>query len=304
MMKRKIAFSCGALQRKFSDKEALKIAKEIGADAVDFDLSWFTVSESEPENIYHKSDEEIVAYFNSIRDYAKEIGMEICQTHGRLNGYSLDAEQNKIYFENARLDCLATAALGSEYTVFHSINSARFGADTPRETMHKLNYDMFTSILPFAVKYGVKIATETFGDCDKYNCCDFFGNIKEFLITYNKIASVDEFKEHFVMCADTGHSNKAMRYNNPNPADVIRMLGSPLKVLHLNDNDTLTDQHKIPFTGCINWDDVFDALDEVGYSGVYNMELTLNRFGDGIEVETAAYAITVLRNYLNKRYGE
>ena len=35
----------------------------------------------------------------------------------------------------------------------------------------------------------------------------------------------------------------------------------------------LTDQHKIPEMGTINRNDVFDAPDEICYSGNYNMEL-------------------------------
>ena len=50
-------------------------------------------------------------------------------------------------------------------------------------------------------------------------------------------------------------------------------MGKNLTCLHLNDHDMLTDQHKIPEMGTINWNDVFDAPDEICYSGNYNMEL-------------------------------
>ena len=93
-----------------------------------------------------------------------------------------------------------------------------------------------------------------------------------------------------------------MRFGEPTPADVIRTVGDRVKVLHLNDNDTLTDQHKMPFSGTVDWDDVFDALDEIGYDGVYNMELELEFYGRELVTDTAAFAIKVLRNYLNKRY--
>jgi sugar phosphate isomerase/epimerase len=56
-------------------------------------------------------------------------------------------------------------------------------------------------------------------------------------------------------------------------------------------------------TGTINWNDVFDALDEVGYSGVYNMEISLQCFGEEITEDTAAYSVKIMRNILNKRYG-
>ena len=97
---------------------------------------------------------------------------------------------------------------------------------------------------------------------------------------------------------------EAMRFGNPKPGDVIRLAGQNLVALHLNDNDTLTDQHKTPLTGTIDWKDVFDALDEIGYAGYYNMELELRHFGKDFEIEEAAFSIKVLRNMLKDRYGK
>ena len=82
------------------------------------------------------------------------------------------------------------------------------------------------------------------------------------------------------------------------------MCGSRIIALHLNDNDTLTDQHKIPKTGTINWDDVLSALDEVGYRGTYNMELNLSTISKNLIVETGEFAVKVMRNMLFERYGE
>jgi sugar phosphate isomerase/epimerase len=162
---------------------------------------------------------------------------------------------------------------------------------------------MFTEYLKYAKKYGVKLATETFGDAPNFGCVDFFGDISEFLMTYNRICAVDDNAAYMGICADTGHSNKATRFGNPSPADVIRMCGKNLIALHLNDNDTFTDQHKMPLSGSMDWDDIFDALDEVGYSGIYNMELHLDFYGKELIVDTAAFAVKVLRRFLNNRYG-
>lgn len=152
------------------------------------------------------------------------------------------------------------------------------GADPDPILMHDLSFDMFSRIITFAKQNDIKIATETFGDAVVFNCCDFFGNIEEFEKAYNRIDEVAELRDYFAVCMDTGHSNKAMRYGNPTPAEIIRRLGSKITVLHLNDNDTLKDQHKIPMTGVIDWNEVFNALDEINYDGVYNMELNLKHF--------------------------
>ncbi len=177
------------------------------------------------------------------------------------------------------------------------------GADPDPKLMHTLSFDMYSRIIPFAKQYEIKIATETFGDAVAYNSCDFFGNIEEFEKAYNRIDEVAELRDYFAVCVDTGHSNKAMRYGNPTPAEVIRRLGSKVEVLHLNDNDTFIDQHKIPMTGVIDWNEVFNALDEINYNGVYNMELNLKHFGENFLVETAEFAIKVMKNFLANRYG-
>ena len=49
---------------------------------------------------------------------------------------------------------------------------------------------------------------------------------------------------------------------------------------------------------------VLDALDEIGYNGIYNMELNLSHFGKELQVEYAEFSIKVMRNLLNKRENQ
>lgn len=305
MNHKKISFSIEKIQRQYGNKEALRIAKQLGADAVDYALAGSGYYDYEnPQSVYSKSDEEIIAHCEEIKRYAKEIGIEICQTHGRYEGFRNQEKEDELLVENMRRDLLATKALGAPVCVVHAVTTIHMGPDYPAKQMQDLNFDMFTRILPYARQYNVKVATETFGDAAEFDTCDFFGNIDEFIKSYNRICAVEDFKEYFTICADTGHSNKASRYNNnPLPADVIRMLGGNVTVLHLNDNDTLTDQHKMPLSGTIDWEDVLNALDEIGYQGYYNMELNLLWYGEELMCETAEFAIKVMRNLLDKRYN-
>lgn len=301
-MKRKVSIAIGRFQKRFGDLRALEIAKEIGADAVDFSTIRFDKYNS--DTIFSKTEEEIIAYFEEVKKKADELGIKIAQTHGRLQGFVNDKEKDAQFLENARLDCLAASVLKAPVCVIHSVTSIHMGPDAEPQLMRDLNFEMFIEILKFAKQYNVKIASETFGDAVCFDACDFFGNIDEFIMSYNRVAAVDDNAKYFSVCVDTGHSNKAMRYGNPTPADVIRMLGPNISVLHLNDNDTFVDQHKCPMTGCIDWNDVFDALDEVGYNGIYNMEINLNHFGKDFDVEEAAFCIKVMKNILKERYGE
>lgn len=284
------------------DRRVIDLVARTGADAIDFSLDREDFRRA--RSVYSRSDEEMIAYYEGLRKYAEERGLYFCQTHGRSQGFKNIREEDDALIENARRDLLVTKTLGAPVCVIHNATSIFMGASPEPALMHRLSLEMFSRMLPYAKQYGIKIATETFGDAVVHCACDFFGNIDEFMKAYQAIKSVEEYRDWFTVCVDTGHSNKAMRYQNPTPADVIRTIGSDISVLHLNDNDTLVDQHKIPMTGTIDWKDTLDALDEIGYDGVYNMELELRHFGDDFIFETAAFAVKVMRHMLNQRYGE
>lgn len=303
-MKRLIGISTGGLQEYYGDKKALEIAANVGADSADFSLE-FDLNDYRNENsVYSKGDNAVIEYYEELKEYADKLGIIIGQTHGKLPGFRNIKAEDDALIENTRLDLLATKTLGAPVCVIHNATSIFLGANPDRKLMQGLSLDMWTRMLPFAKEYDVKIATETFGDAVRFSAVDFFGDINEFEEAYKNVKSIDELKDYFTICVDTGHSNKAMRYGNPTPADVIRRLGSEVTVLHLNDNDTFKDQHKIPKTGTIDWNDVFDALDEIGYNGIYNMECSLHHFSKNFQVETADFAVKVMKNILKERYGE
>jgi sugar phosphate isomerase/epimerase len=68
---------------------------------------------------------------------------------------------------------------------------------------------------------------------------------------------------------DTGHAHLV----GENPAYVARKLGQKLKVMHLNDNYGIDDDHIMPYTGGINWSQLAVALKEIGYKGDYCAEI-------------------------------
>lgn len=300
-MKRKVSISIGMLQSIYGDEKALEIAAQIGADAVDFDLSDAKWDYRNTESIYNRSDSEIMAYFNGLYEKAKSLGIEIGQTHGRLRIYYNNPKEDAAALENARRDCLATSALRARYCVMHPVATTIMGPDADPQLMRDLCFQTFHQILVYARQYDVQIVAETLGDSPKYQCCDFFGKAEEFKQIYDRICAEGDNGKYFSVCIDTGHCNKAMRFGNLPAQDVIRLMGEHITCLHLNDNDTLTDQHKIPMTGTMNWKEIFDALDEVGYHGNYNIELNLKHFGEGFEIETADFAVKVMKFLLHQR---
>jgi hypothetical protein len=110
-------------------------------------------------------------------------------------------------------------------------------------------------------------------------------------------------EKYFKVCMDVGHTNKALRFaGNPTPQDAVLRLGKAIVVTHLHDNDGITDQHKIPMTGTINWSAVLDALDQIGFDGYYNLELNLRHFGADFSVQTARFGVEVMQYMLQKHF--
>ena len=304
MSKRKVSIALKDFQRLYGDMRALEMAAQLGADAADFNLDLYQQGRGGPQALYNRSDEEITDYFEKLYRHACALGLEIFQTHGRMRIYYGDPEKDQQAIASARLDCLATKALHARYCVMHSVACSVMPPNPEPQRMRDLCFSVFRQILTFAKAYDVTVATETFGYCASRDCCDFFGNAQEFFNIYQRICREGEADGHFAICVDTGHSNHAARFGNPPPQEMIRRAGERLACLHLHDNDGQTDQHKLPKTGTIDWEAIFDALDAVGYSGTYNMELRLGQFGRGFEVETAAFAIKLMRHMLRERYGQ
>ncbi len=295
-----VSLSTDTLQRLLGDLGAIEYAKEIGCDAIDFNLC--DNDHMKRESVYSRGDGEVIGYYAAIAERARARGLLIHQTHGRLKGFTHDTEANKITLENARLDCLATSVLGARYCVMHTASNIHVGKDAPAELMDEINDDMFLSILPYAKEYGVILATETLGDAPAFGTCNYFGNMENFIRAYDRIAAIGDNALFFKVCMDTGHTNKAARFgNNPSPAEAIEMLGERIGCLHLNDNNGLTDQHKIPYSASIDFDAVFSALSRIGYGGVYNMEIALNHFGESFEREEAAFAVKCMKNILKTK---
>ena len=78
--------------------------------------------------------------------------------------------------------------------------------------------------------------------------------------------------ETFGMCLDTGHAN----YGGADIPAFIRRCGKRLRHTHVHDNHALNDAHAMPFWADIKWNDVMQALKDIGYEGAFNLEL-LNR---------------------------
>ena len=293
---KKISVSTGTLQNLFGEKGAILKAKEAGADGVDFNL-WSELYDINNKNsIYAKSNEELTKHFEDIKDYAKKIGMEIFTTHGNGTGYKNIKEDDELLIKNVFKDILATKALGAKICVLHTAGNYHLPPETPSEEMFRMNYELFDKTLPFAKENGIILATETFGSSSRYGCIDFFGNDKNFLEGFMPV--YEKYGDSFCVCVDTGHTNLTCAFGCPSVEDIIKSLNKHVKALHLHDNNGLKDQHKIPGTGDIIWQNVLKTLDEINYTGTYNLEVAPVHYGKDFAFEETLFSVKALKQLL------
>ena len=74
------------------------------------------------------------------------------------------------------------------------------------------------------------------------------------------------------LCYDAGHVH--VHFNDEFD---ISFAKDRIFAVHLHDNDTTKDQHKIPFDGTIDWNSVIKKLKDNGYNGPITLELIYSK---------------------------
>ena len=134
------------------------------------------------------------------------------------------------------------AFLECPYIVVHGLKLARFlGSEEAEWKQTELFLDF---LAPMAKEMGITICIENLydsigGHLVEGPCCD----------AAKAIERIDRFNEKYHaevlgFCFDTGHANLV----GIDFEDFLTMLGKRLKVLHIHDNDGISDLHQIPFT--------------------------------------------------------
>lgn len=288
---KKIGISCAQIVSRFGIERGLEICKKSGFDAVDFGLEDYHTKSS----VYFGSLDEFESHFYAIKKKAIDLELEISQSHGLCRTYLPNDEKQREWVHIiTEKDLHASAIIGSPSCVVHFINSTRWGKQPP-EQMRRVSREMFDAIIPYAEKHKVNIALETFGAAriggDRIR--DFFASPEEFLAQYDRMNT-----KYKTICVDTGHTHEAESFWVPPPEEMIRQLGRDVSILHLHDNSGHWDDHLLPGMGSIDWPAVFDALDDIDYSGVYNFELRLAFGGEMLE-EWLAFIGKFLKRFVN-----
>lgn len=248
----------------------LDTIKKLGFDCADLTLygcrQW---SKLLPEFLDKNYKENIL----KIKEHAKKIGFQILQAHAPFHVYKEgDDEYNKNMFFQLERSIEICGLLNIPKLVIHPWNDWTI----------EENKAFYEKLLPLAEKNNVIICSENMWNCTRVNgifkalpcACSLTENFKEQIDAVNS--------PYLKACVDVGHA-QMFSYLGVKPETMIEEMGNRVSCLHLHDNNSIEDEHKIPYTGDINWEHVIKSLRKINYKGDLIIETCLPEQYDTFE---------------------
>ena len=250
--------------------DTLKTVKAAGFDGVDFSFSTYSRKAGEGLCSAHWWRQ----WVEAVRTYLDELSLPVLQAHAPWEQtVPKDFSEEPpfpVYFRAIE----ACAMLGCRIMVFHPLLYPwRIERDDLWQPILEYNRRWFAQIVPAAASCGITVALENL--FDYYHVQQAGDPACPFTTAAHLRALLEAIDAPNVgFCLDTGHANIA----GQNVPGMIRAYGRDLKCLHLNDNYGRTngiyeDVHLPPGAGTLDWAPIWAALREVGYAGVYDLEL-------------------------------
>ena len=264
----KLCIQTAGIPYDFGMREGYRMIRDAGFEAVDWNIDMQLTNDSMKKhtyagNVFEKSLDEMLAFYADHLDGIRSAGLTISQAHAPFNFYNNDPDgpsleyMSKIY-QNVILLC---DAVGCKNVVIHGATRGRNDSHTNAE-MEEINRWMYTSLIPTLQKTDVVVCLENLfsskGGLVAGHCSNPYEAAK-LIDELNEAAG----KECFGLCLDTGHLNLL----SIDPRSYMPILGKRIKALHIHDNDGISDIHKAPYTGTLDWKVFYEQLAAIGYEG-------------------------------------
>ena len=195
-----------------------------------------------------------------------EVPVAAPQAHAFLaaNVAQVDLAKGAEDRDRLRRHILLARRLGVRNVVMHPGRRRDVTTRAERAEVRRLNREAFQSLGDCAGEHGVMIGLENLMTRDFATPADML----------DLLAVIDH--PAIGLTLDTSHAHAA----GLDVAAVAREFGHHLVALHISDNNRSGDAHLAPGGGTIDWLAVMQALREVGYAGIFNLEIPGERHPD------------------------
>lgn len=270
MMKIGVSISPYGKEAHCFGEEKYKKISSFGFSAIDFNIS------NTNSELYAMDDAAFAQKILSEKTAIQAAGLEISQVHGPMHSVQKDAtaEGRQERLNYMKRSIFAAGLLECKYWVTHPIMPyGPLDLDTgDASKTWAVNKAFMSELLQYAKEQGVTICLENL-PMGKFSMAHPLQILKF-------VREMDD--GHFKICLDTGHANL---FPEVSLNDVVRQMGTEIKVLHIHDNMGDRDFHLWPTKGIIDWAGFMQALRSVGFKGVFSLETQPD-----INLECAPYA--------------
>lgn len=267
----KISTSTFGVIKTYGLEEGLEMLKKAGFEAIDYSITQNALN-WDAEFLQDVRSAPFKEYFANIGRLVRDGGMEMYQCHAP---YAPTTVSDLDFYARLQKKIIrsvyASAYMGCPNIVAHPVLHADFSNGQNRERAIQTTVDYFAAVAPALRETGVTMSVEnlfftTSGDMPRLpNACSAAEDLRDAVDTLNS-----KYGDHFAVCLDTGHA----RLINNDPAQMLKVFGSRLRTLHIQDNHGMKDEHLIPSKGIIDWKGFGLALGEIDYKGTFNFEVT------------------------------
>ncbi len=262
-------------------EEGFVMLKRAGFSCADFSLNAYlsnvSLYQSEKNDFFTQTIQELELFFTPHKQGAEAAGITINQMHMPYPVHvpGGDREINDYLWNQVAPKSMAVCAFFEcPYIVIHGFKLAHFLGAEELEWQETLKF--IDSIAPLAKEMGITICIENLydgigGHLVEGPCCNGKKAAERIDYINDKYGA-----EVLGFCFDTGHANIV----GIDFEGFITTLGSRLKVLHIHDNDGISDLHQIPFTfaksrenlSSTEWDGFIRGLRKIQFDRVLNFE--------------------------------
>ena len=283
----KIVTQTDVFVERLGEEEGVRALCEAGYEGLDFSL--FSTARSAFSDGYRES-------ARRLRHIAATYGVSFRQAHapfpvmkwGDTSGFNEERRSQVLRaMEYAAL-------LGVRAIVVHPIAVAE-----SEQKQEEVNLAFYNSLLPYAEEYGIRVALENMWGWNGTRIVPNVCSTGAAFATY--MEKLDP--RWFTACLDLGHAGLV----GDDAASMIRALGGRyLTALHIHDNDGIHDTHTMPYQGIMDWESIFVALREIGYTGdfTYEADNFLTRLPEALLRPAARYMVEAARYMREKILGK
>lgn len=290
------------------------LIREAGFTCCDFSLNNYLKNTDlykfKLNGFFNPSISELERFFTPHREAAKKLGIRIHQMHMPYPNFVPDAPQelnDYLVREMAPKSMELCSFFDCRYIVVHGLKVKRYYGT--EEAEWEKTEEFLDTILPMAKEQGITVCVENIytsagAHIIEGPCCN----------AAKAVERIDRINERYHaevlgFCFDTGHANLV----GIDFEKFLLTLGSRIKVLHIHDNDGISDLHQMPFTftktrenhPSTDWEGFLRGLKAIGFEKVLSFETApvLQSFPPELRGQ-ALHLIAEIGNYFKKRLEE